>query len=115
MTAQENLDYLQQKNISLCFHGHSHTPGVFARDQHRRDSHRLESEIDLTGYKHMLVCPGSVGQPRNGVPAAQCAVYDSEKRVVEFVNLAYPYQDTIDKMQRQGLPEALWQRLLIGK
>ncbi|MCX7096685.1 MAG: metallophosphoesterase family protein [Methylococcales bacterium] len=115
LTAEENLDYLQQKNIGLCFHGHSHMPGIFARDVHHRDHHLTNPIVDLNNYDHLLVCPGSVGQPRNNVPRAQCAIYDREKRVIEFINLAYPLDAVVEKMQRHGLPDTLWQRLLTGK
>jgi predicted phosphodiesterase len=115
LTAEENLDYLQQKNIALCLHGHSHMPGIFARDARRRDHHFTETTADLNNYPYVLACPGSVGQPRNGTPKAQCAVYDREKRVIEFISLAYSLDSTIEKMQRHGLPETLWQRLLLGK
>jgi predicted phosphodiesterase len=115
LTAEENLDYLQQKNIALCLHGHSHMPGVFARDSRYHDHYVTKNTVDLNQYAHALVCPGSVGQPRNGVASAQCAIYDREKKAVEFINLVYSLDSVIEKMQRFGLPEALWQRLLAGK
>ncbi|NOS89226.1 MAG: hypothetical protein HOP34_11945 [Methylococcaceae bacterium] len=114
LTAEENLDYLQEKNISLCLHGHSHTPGVFARDARHHDHFLTGAQVDLTPYAQLLVCPGSVGQPRNNVPKAQCAIYDREQRVVEFINLAYPVDAVVARMQHYGLPDALWQRLLTG-
>lgn len=115
LTAEENLDYLQQKNIALCLHGHSHIPGIFGRDPHYRDHHVTGTSVNLNNYAHVLVCPGSVGQPRNGKASAQCAVFDREKRTIEFVDLVYSLDSVIKKMQCYGLPEVLWQRLLTGK
>lgn len=115
LTAEENLDYLQEKNISLCLHGHSHSPGVYARDARHHDHHLTTPLVNIGAYEHLLVCPGSVGQPRNNIPKAQCAVYDREQGEVEFISLTYPLDAIIADMQRYALPEALWQRLLKGQ
>ncbi|MGJ0485033.1 MAG: metallophosphoesterase family protein [Methylomicrobium sp.] len=114
MTAEDNLDHLQNKNRALCFHGHSHMPGIFARDKRRADHHIIDQIIDLAQYKHALVCPGSVGQPRNGNCGAQFAVYDREKRELRYIALPYEIDGVVQKMQDNQLPEPLWQRLLMG-
>jgi len=114
MTAEDNLDHLQHKNRTLCFHGHSHMPGIFARDKRRADHHVSQDTIDLTAYKHVLVCPGSVGQPRNGNRGAQFAVYDREKKVLNYVTLPYEVEGVVQRMREYDLPEPLWQRLLTG-
>lgn len=115
MTAEENLDYLQEKDLRLCFHGHSHTSGMFARDRRRQDHFIAEERIDLTLFNHSLVCPGSVGQPRNGNPNTQCAVFDSEKQEIRFIALAYDIDSVVAKIKYHGLPDTLGQRLYTGK
>jgi len=115
MTAVDNLDYLQEKTISLCFHGHSHMPGVYARDKGGFDHHLSREQIKLTKYQNALVCPGAVGQPRNGNPGAQCAVYDREKQVVNFITLPYSVDSVVERMKQHDLPAPLWQRLQAGK
>lgn len=115
MTAEDNLNYMQEKEISLCFHGHSHMPGVYARDKHKRDHHLTDNEIDLSKYEQMLICPGAVGQPRNGSLGAQCAVYDQEKKLFNFINLPYSVEPVVQRMKDNNLPDQLWQRLQTGK
>lgn len=115
MTAEDNLNYLQEHEISLCFHGHSHMPGIYARDKYKRDHHLTDDEVSLTKYKHMLICPGSVGQPRNGNLSAQCAVYDREKALFNFINIPYSVDSTVQRMKDNKLPEQFWQRLQTGK
>jgi predicted phosphodiesterase len=114
MTAEDNLDHLQHRNRALCFHGHSHMPGVFARDRRRADHHVADRVIDLTPYKHALICPGSVGQPRNGNYGAQFAIYDREKKELNYITLPYEIEGVVQRMQDYQLPETLWQRLLTG-
>ncbi|MGR8951088.1 MAG: metallophosphoesterase family protein [Gammaproteobacteria bacterium] len=114
MTAEDNLQHLENKKRALCFHGHSHIPGVYARDKRMSDHHLTHEDIDLNFYKHALVCPGSVGQPRNGNQGAQFAVYDREKKQLRFMTLPYQVQGVVQRMRDYELPEQLWQRLLVG-
>ncbi|MEC4750363.1 metallophosphoesterase family protein [Methylomicrobium sp. Wu6] len=114
MTAEDNLEHLQNKNRTLCFHGHSHMPGVFARDKRRTDHHVTEETINLDSYKHALVCPGSVGQPRNGKLGTQFAIYDREKKELSYITLPYEVEGVVKRMRDYELPESLWQRLLTG-
>lgn len=115
MTYEDNLTYMQDNNIRLCFHGHSHMQGVFARDKNRRDHQLTGKKIALPAYNQLLVCPGSVGQPRNNCPDTQFAIYDREQQEVTFLSLPYNSNPTVQKMRDQDFPEALWKRLLMGK
>jgi diadenosine tetraphosphatase ApaH/serine/threonine PP2A family protein phosphatase len=115
MTAEDNLDYMQEKKISLCFHGHSHMQGVYARDTSGKDSHFTGQLIKQEQYQHMLVCPGSVGQPRNGDPNAQCAIYDQVDKVIEFFSLPYAVESVIQRMEEYDFSDNLQKRLRIGK
>lgn len=115
MTYEDNLTHLQDNNIRLCFHGHSHMSGIFARDRNRIDHHITEKKILLEPYNQLLVCPGAVGQPRNGCTDTQFAIYDREQQEVTFLTLPYDNAPTIQKMRDHDFPEALWKRLLMGK
>ncbi|MCK5664354.1 MAG: metallophosphoesterase, partial [Thiotrichaceae bacterium] len=115
MTAEDNLNYLQEKEISLCFHGHSHMPGIAPRGKNKQDHHLTDKEVALEKYKQLLICPGSVGQPRNGNLGAQCAVYDREKELFNFINLPYSVEPVVQRMKDNNLPDQLWQRLQTGK
>ncbi|MGB0733991.1 MAG: hypothetical protein ACPGPF_09490, partial [Pontibacterium sp.] len=72
-------------------------------------------QIDISAYRSLLVCPGSVGQPRSGSPLAQFAVLDRHRRQVKFMNVQYPVQAVVKRMQARGLPNTLAQRLLVGR
>ncbi|WP_019866888.1 metallophosphoesterase family protein [Methylovulum miyakonense] len=114
MTYQDNLDYMQQNGMGLCFHGHSHIPGIFARRKYN-DVQKTGQIISLAAYQQALVCPGSVGQPRNGHTDTQFAIYDKELRRVSFMQLPYDYQSVIAKMRQCHLPEAFALRMLHGR
>jgi len=106
MTYQDNLNVLQRRNIFLCFHGHSHQPGGYGR-RALRDEYVPPTEINLNHYRHTLVCPGSVGQPRNGQAGAQFAVYDQAEHKVYFHTLTYQLEGLLAEMEAEKFPNTL--------
>lgn len=114
MTYEDNLDNLEQRGIRLCFHGHSHISAVYAKLSGNRSGCFTEAEQNLTGYRHALVCPGSVGQPRNRQIGAQVAIWDQVEQTLRFVTLPYDTDITVRAMRDAGFPDSLSQRLLTG-
>jgi predicted phosphodiesterase len=106
MTYEDNLNELQNKNIPICFHGHTHIPGVYGRLGTHYDKHYIEENIKLKQFKHALICPGSVGIPRVKSLGTQFAIYDKELKQVQFISLKYNKQKTIQDMQAAGLYDA---------
>jgi predicted phosphodiesterase len=101
----------------VCFFGHSHIPSIFTLEPRGirvevvcadRSARRLED-----GHRY-LINPGSVGQPRDGNPAASFAVFDETERVVSFERVPYDVERTRQKIYRAGLPAMLGDRLLVG-
>jgi len=107
MTVEDNLDFMKDKKITLCFHGHTHIPGIYARDNLMRDEYYFESEIQLSTFNQTLICPGSVGQPRNREVGAQFAIFDREQQTLQFHLLNYSIDKTVNDMENYGFPEAL--------
>lgn len=115
MTYEENLDIMAERNLSLCFHGHSHIQGLYVRNKLGVDSFvKPVASLSLDAFKHALICPGAVGQPRDGCVGAQFAIYDQSSHQLEFIVVDYQMDKTIHDMQAQGFPETLWQRLTRG-
>jgi predicted phosphodiesterase len=115
MTYEQNLDVMAERKLSFCFHGHSHIQGMYVRNKVGRDSFVKPSpSLSLEGYKHALICPGAVGQPRDGCIGAQFAIYDQSSHQLEFILIDYDMDKIIHDMQAQGFPETLWQRLTHG-
>jgi putative phosphoesterase len=52
--------------------------------------------------KKLLVNPGSVGQPRNRIPGAQWAVFDTMKRMVDFFNVDYDTAPLVEESRRRN-------------
>ena len=71
--------------------------------------------LQLQPEGRYLINPGSVGQPRDGDWRAAFAIFDSEKRAVEYFRTPYNMTKTQLKMHQAGLPEPLIRRLEFGR
>ena len=69
----------------------------------------------MGGELRYLVNVGSVGQPRDGNPAASFAIYDDEEFTVEIKRVSYDVEKAQAKMLKAGLPAELALRLSEGR
>jgi hypothetical protein len=107
MTYERNLDFMAEKNLPLCFHGHTHLQGIYARKPGHSDRHYHAPEINLSDFTQVLICPGSIGQPRDYRIGAQLAIYDRERHLVQFHLIPYDTDKTINKMIAHDFPQTL--------
>jgi predicted phosphodiesterase len=115
--AAELAPYLESQ---LTFFGHTHVQGGFLvrgtavkRLAAVPGKHR-SSAIDLDADSFYLINPGSVGQPRDGDPRAAYAIYEPERRFVEYFRVEYDISSAQDKVREAGLPASLATRLGTG-
>ena len=112
MTYEQNLDILAERGVDLCFHGHSHIQGLYSKNNLGSNGFiKPEGVFSLSDYRHALICPGAVGQPRDGCVGAQFAIYNQRTYQLEFVLVDYEINKTTTAMQALDFPETLWQRL----
>ncbi len=114
MNYSENLDVLQNRQLSLCFHGHTHIPKVYCRAKGVDYTHHEALKI-LPTASQALICPGSIGQPRGGQPGVELAIMNLDSMALEFVRLDYAMDTTIADMELMGFPPAMADRLKLGK
>jgi diadenosine tetraphosphatase ApaH/serine/threonine PP2A family protein phosphatase len=55
-----------------------------------------------------------VGQPRDGVPAAAYAIFDTQRSDLLFLRVPYDIGAAAGKIRAAGLPSILSQRLELG-
>lgn len=70
--------------------------------------------IPLTPRRRWLAIAGSVGQPRDGNPAAAYVLHDQQRDTLAFFRVPYDYSSAARKILAAGLPERLAQRLEMG-
>ncbi len=108
--AHANLELLDG---GVCFHGHTHVPGIFGLSndavthEYRVDTFRLSGPA--------LVNPGSVGQPRDGLPTASYGVWDVEAKTFEFRRVRYDIKGAQRAIRKARLPERFALRLESGR
>ena len=109
--ARANLSFITTR---FGLHGHTHLPIVWAEDDGRIEliSPGDGSTFDLRG--RALLNPGSVGQPRDGIPDAGYMVIDSDADRVSWHRVPYDIEAVQAQMRKVGLPSRLVERLSYG-
>jgi len=70
--------------------------------------------VPLPAHRRWLSVLGSVGQPRDGDPAASYSLLDTERGELTFLRVPYDVEAAIAKLDAAGLSEALAVRLRKG-
>jgi len=115
LSIDEAIYYFPKFSEQICFIGHSHLPTIFIKREKSGFSLLEQREISLENNCRYIINVGSVGQPRDGNPAASFGIVDLKKRDFEIVRVAYDIEETIARMEEAGLPAFLAQRLRTGK
>jgi predicted phosphodiesterase len=123
-TPEQALEGLLDSAAVVTFFGHTHHQGGFsysnAGNQLEMLNLRPRSSESFTALRlsegsRYLLNPGSIGQPRDGDSRAGFAIADLEHSVVEFWRVPYDIADVQSRMRAAHLPEALVQRLSLGR
>ncbi len=95
----------------ICLFGHTHLPIVI---EESGEAYYPEEPVRLDPGKSYLINPGSVGQPRDGVPLASFGVFDEDELSFTLLRLEYPIEEAQRKILDAGLPPMLARRLASG-
>ena len=102
--------------VTLC--GHVHQPQLYSIGPTGRIAAFgpiADAAIPLSPDKQWLAVIGSVGQPRDGNPAASYAVLDTDRRELTYCRVPYDVAAAAAKIRNIGLPAWLADRLSLGK
>jgi diadenosine tetraphosphatase ApaH/serine/threonine PP2A family protein phosphatase len=98
----------------ICFHGHTHVPLLFEKQNQIIRSDANTHVKVLFGTKYFINV-GSVGQPRDGDPRSSYVIYTPKRKDLEFRRVAYDVEAAAEKVVEAGLPERLAERLRRGR
>jgi putative phosphoesterase len=100
----------------VCFFGHTHRRAVWYRDVRGKVAQLPVSEerVHLDPENLYLINPGSVGQPRNRIPLASYAVFDTVEFVLQYKLVPYNISSAQNKILAANLPPYLAERLAEG-
>jgi predicted phosphodiesterase len=100
-----NLRVLAASPARMCWFGHTHKPAVHTWQAAAAITPDVSQtgELTLPEDAHVMINPGSVGQPRDGDWRAACAVYDTDARRVVFHRVEYDRDTCMRHAQSAGL------------
>jgi diadenosine tetraphosphatase ApaH/serine/threonine PP2A family protein phosphatase len=99
------------------FCGHVHVPTLYHQTATGKTAEFTPvpgTAIPLSEQRRWLAIAGSVGQPRDGNPAACYALFDAAARTLTFHRVPYDHASAAAKVRAAGLPSQLADRLLHG-
>jgi diadenosine tetraphosphatase ApaH/serine/threonine PP2A family protein phosphatase len=103
-------------HVTSC--GHTHQPALYSMSEAAKMISFVPSSgvpVQLLGGRQWLVVLGSVGQPRDGNPAASFAMLDTGSNEIIYCRVPYDVEAAANRIRANGLPLWLADRLAAGK
>lgn len=107
---------LTATSASIVFAGHVHRPMLYHSAPGTVSAFlpTPDAPVPLSRGRRWLAQAGSVGQPRDGNPAASYLLYDGVSRRLTFHRVLYDWLSAAAKIRAAGLPVTLAERLGLG-
>jgi len=103
-------------HVTFC--GHIHRPALYSMSSAAKMTSFVPTSgvsVQLLPGRRWLAVLGSVGQPRDGNPAASFALFDTSSREITYCRVAYDVEAAATRIRENGLPHWLADRLLVGR
>lgn len=114
----EAIKSMHATRCRITFAGHVHEPALYNLSPTGKVSSFVptgDSSIPLGTQRRWLVLPGSVGQPRDGNPAACYALFDDVTNELIYFRVPYDYESAAARIHNAGLPQSIGNRLEHGR
>ena len=105
-----------QAQITFC--GHIHLPQLYSMSVTAKMTSFVPISnvpVSLMKGRQWLAVAGSVGQPRDGDPAASFVTFDTDRREITYCRAPYDVEAAAKRIRDNGLPAWLADRLLVGR
>lgn len=110
--AEKNFEF---QNHPVCVQGHSHVPVLWEKSERGLFCYEAANvPVRLSSKAKYVLNVGSVGQPRDGNPAACYMIYDLTERGVAHRRVPYDIGVTQRRIRDAGLPEGNAKRIAEG-
>lgn len=118
--AAASLDAASTQYPGICyvFGGHVHEQSLYYRGLGASLMKFVPQPgvaVPVPKRRQWLGTIGSVGQPRDGIPKAMYAIFDSDQARLTFHRVAYDHQGAAAAIRRAGLPDFFAERLERGR
>jgi len=108
---------IEAANATYTFAGHVHEQVLYFHTPTGKTAPfrpTSGSAVPVPSHRRWHAIAGSVGQPRDGNPAAAYAIFDSAKEEMTFFRVPYDHLLAARRIRAAGLPEALALRIEQG-
>jgi diadenosine tetraphosphatase ApaH/serine/threonine PP2A family protein phosphatase len=105
-----------EAHVTLC--GHIHRPALYSMSATAKMTSFIPTAdvpVQMLGGRQWLAVLGSVGQPRDGNPAAAFAMFDTRTEEIRYCRVPYDIEAAALRIRENGLPHWLADRLLVGR
>ena len=102
-------------HVTFC--GHIHRPALYSMSVTAKMTSfvpKTDVPVQLLRGRQWLAVLGSVGQPRDGNPAASYAMLDTSKNELTYCRAVYDIEEAASRIRKNGLPLWLAERLFLG-
>ena len=109
---------LVSTHARVTFCGHIHKPALYSMSSTAKMTSFIPTAdvpVQLLAGRQWLAVLGSVGQPRDGNPAASFAMFDTGSREITFCRVPYDVEAAAQRIRENGLPHWLADRLSVGR
>jgi diadenosine tetraphosphatase ApaH/serine/threonine PP2A family protein phosphatase len=103
-------------HVTFC--GHTHQPALYSMSEAGKMTSFVPTSgvtVQLLHGRRWLAVLGSVGQPRDGDPAASFAMFDTTSREIIYCRVPYDVDAAAIRIRENGLPPRLADRLSMGR
>jgi len=103
-------------HVTFC--GHIHRPALYSMSAAAKMTSFVPTSgvpVQLLQGRHWLAVLGSVGQPRDGDPAASFVMFDTSARAITYCRVPYDVEAAAMRIRENGLPLWLADRLSVGR
>jgi diadenosine tetraphosphatase ApaH/serine/threonine PP2A family protein phosphatase len=103
-------------HVTFC--GHVHRPALYSMSATGKMTSFVPTSgvgVQLLSGRRWLAVLGSVGQPRDGDPAAAFAMFDTVSREITWCRVPYDVDTAAARIRDNGLPPSLADRLFVGR
>ena len=102
-------------HVTFC--GHIHRPALYSMSAAAKMTAFTPTTggaVQLLPGRRWLAVLGSVGQPRDGNPAASYALFNTQNREITYCRAPYDVEQAAAAIRKKGLPIWLAERLFLG-
>ena len=103
-------------HVTFC--GHIHRPALYSMSVTAKMTSfvpKTDVPVQLLRGRQWLAVLGSVGQPRDGDPAASFVLFDTESFQITYCRVPYDIEAAAQRIRDNGLPRWLADRLSQGR